>query len=314
MRWLTLGLVLAMLATAVVGLVWWRGGVGSLVGRERCVATTALGSIELTPEQARNAATVTASAARRDLPKRAVVVGLATAIQESKLLNLASGDRDSVGLFQQRPSQGWGSKEQITDPVYASGRFFDTLMQVEGWQSLAITEAAQAVQRSAFPDAYQQHTADARILATTFTGRARAALTCTFRAESVTAQQERATGLTRRGERARDAMEAAFGPLSLGGFAPGGVTRANPSAHNEGRAIDVFFRPHGEREQKQQGWQLAHWLVAHAQELDLSLLIYRDHIWSVRRSPEGWRPYVSPFGDPKDPVQRHLDHIHVEVA
>jgi hypothetical protein len=239
---------------------------------------------------------------------------LATAIQESKLLNLASGDRDSAGLFQQRPSQGWGTREQITDPVYASGRFFDTLMQVEGWQSLAITEAAQAVQRSAFPDAYQQHTTDARILATTFTGRVGAALSCTFRTEPVAAQKETRTGLTRRAERVRDAMEAALGPLSLGGFAAGGVTRANPSAHNEGRAIDVFFRPHQSREQQRHGWQLAHWLVAHAQELHLSLLIYRDRIWSVRRSPEGWRAYLSPFGDPKDPVQRHLDHIHVEVA
>ena len=91
-------------------------------------------------------------------------------------------------------------------------------------------------------------------------------------------------------------------------------SRANPSAHNDGRAIDVFFRPFDDPTQRHRGWSLAHWLVAHADRLDIAILIYRDQIWSAARSPEGWRDYTSPFGDPKDPVQRHLDHIHVEVV
>jgi cell wall-associated NlpC family hydrolase len=82
------------------------------------------------------------------------VVALATALQESGLRNLTYGDRDSLGLFQQRPSQGWGTAAQILDPVYASTRFYEALQAVSGWQSLTVAQAAQAVQRSAVPDAY----------------------------------------------------------------------------------------------------------------------------------------------------------------
>lgn len=91
------------------------------------------------------------------VPPRAWVIAVATAMQESGLRNLAGGDRDSLGLFQQRPSQGWGTPEQILDPVYASTVFYERLLQVEGWQDLPLAEAAQAVQRSAFPDAYGRH-------------------------------------------------------------------------------------------------------------------------------------------------------------
>lgn len=307
---LCLGLPLLLL---VAGIVWWRGGVGLIVGREQCVATTRQGAISLSPEQAQHAATIAAAARQRGLPLRASTVALATAIQESKLENLSGGDHDSAGLFQQRPSQGWGSFDQVTDPVYATGRFFDALILVSNWEQMAITDAAQAVQRSAYPDAYANHANDARILTATFHGTAGAALTCTVRAEEEAAQGESSTGLTPRANRLREEMETTFGTLSLGGFAPGGVQRANPSAHNDGRAIDVFFRPYQSGEQRQSGWSLANWLVANADRLDVAVLIYRDHIWSSRRSPEGWREYASPFGDPKDPVQRHLDHVHVEV-
>ncbi len=313
-KWV-LGLALLLpLCLVAAGVVWWRGGLGSLVGREQCIASTPAGSVSLEPEQAEHAATIAAEALRRGLPPRAVTVALAAAMQESKLHNLSSGDQDSAGLFQQRPSQGWGSFEQVTDPVYATDRFYDALTSVHGWQTLAITEAAQAVQQSAFPGAYQEHADDARIMSAIFSGRVGAGLTCTVRAESETRQKEGPTGLTPRAQLAREEMEAAFGTLSLGGFAPGGVTRPNPSAHNAGRAIDVFFRPFDDPTQRHRGWSLAHWLVAHADRLDIAILIYRDQIWSAERSPEGWRDYTSPFGDPNDPVQRHLDHIHVEVV
>ena len=94
-------------------------------------------------------------------------------------------------------------------------------------------------------------------------------------------------------------METAWGTQSLGGFAPGGVQRANPSAHNEGRAIDVFFEPYRTPESRHEGWAMAHWLIANADALDVSIIIYRDKIWSARRSPEGWRDYVSPFRRPE---------------
>ncbi|QMU79014.1 C40 family peptidase [Streptacidiphilus sp. PB12-B1b] len=101
-----------------------------------------------------NAVTITATGLALHVPARGQVVALATALQESGLRNLDSGDRDSLGLFQQRPSQGWGSAEQIMQPVYASTRFYQALLQVPGWQSLTVTQAAQAVQQSAYPDAY----------------------------------------------------------------------------------------------------------------------------------------------------------------
>jgi murein DD-endopeptidase MepM/ murein hydrolase activator NlpD len=86
---------------------------------------------------------------------------VATAIQESDLRNLPGGPDDSVGLFQQRPSQGWGTAAQLLDPAYAASRFYDKLLTVDGWEQLPLTEAAQAVQRSAYPDAYARHEDDA---------------------------------------------------------------------------------------------------------------------------------------------------------
>jgi hypothetical protein len=113
-------------------------------------------SITLTPEQLTNAATIADVGRSRGLPERAVVIALATAQQESRLRNLDYGDRDSLGLFQQRPSQGWGTEAQVQDPTYAAGKFFDHLMLVPGWETGRLTEVAQAVQRSGFPEAYQQ--------------------------------------------------------------------------------------------------------------------------------------------------------------
>ncbi|HYX95986.1 MAG TPA: hypothetical protein VE823_13035 [Geodermatophilus sp.] len=113
--------------------------------------------VRLTGEQVGNARTIAQVGYERGLPERAVVIALATAMQESRLRNLDYGDRDSLGLFQQRPSQGWGTPAQVQDPVYAAGKFYDGLVQVPGWDSRRLTEAADAVQRSAFPEAYQKH-------------------------------------------------------------------------------------------------------------------------------------------------------------
>ena len=121
------------------------------------VPCTVVGThLRLTPEQAANVEAIAAVASERDLHPRAVVIALATAQQESRLRNLSYGDRDSLGLFQQRPSQGWGTQAQVQDPVYAAGRFFDHLVQTPGWDTGRLTDVAQAVQRSGFPEAYQQ--------------------------------------------------------------------------------------------------------------------------------------------------------------
>ncbi|XVV38403.1 C40 family peptidase [Streptomyces sp. CA-100214] len=112
--------------------------------------------LDLPAEQVPNAQTIVAAGLSLDVPKKGQIIALATAMQESRLRNLNYGDRDSLGLFQQRPSQGWGSAEQIRDPTYASEQFYKHLLQVNGWQQMTVTQAAQAVQRSGLPDAYAQ--------------------------------------------------------------------------------------------------------------------------------------------------------------
>jgi murein DD-endopeptidase MepM/ murein hydrolase activator NlpD len=112
-------------------------------------------------EQIRNAAIIINTGADLKLPPRAWVIAVATAMQESRLTNLghlgAANDHDSLGLFQQRPSAGWGTPAQVQDPVYASRKFYEKLQTVKGWATMSLTRAAQRVQRSAYPDAYAKH-------------------------------------------------------------------------------------------------------------------------------------------------------------
>jgi hypothetical protein len=119
------------------------------------------------PDQLDNAATIVAVGKRMRVPEQG---GIATAIQESGLRNLNYGDRDSLGLFQQRPSQGWGTPAQIMTPTYAATQFYRHLLAVPHWQQLSVIEAAQAVQHSAFPDAYASHEQAAREIVATVSG------------------------------------------------------------------------------------------------------------------------------------------------
>ncbi|MFG1892241.1 NlpC/P60 family protein [Micromonospora sp. NPDC049051] len=118
-------------------------------------------------DQTANAALIVTVGEQRKVPPRGWVIALATAMQESTLRNLPGGDRDSVGLFQQRPSQGWGTPAQLRDPRYAAEKFYTALLAVDGWQAMALTDAAQAVQRSAYPDAYAKWEDDAIALVRT---------------------------------------------------------------------------------------------------------------------------------------------------
>lgn len=117
-----------------------------------------------TGEQVSIARAAVLVADQRRLPARAKLVILATGFQESGIRNLTYGDRDSVGWLQQRPSSGWGTVAQIMDPAYGAGKFYDALVRVPGWQGMPVTVAAQAVQISAFPDAYAKWEASARAL------------------------------------------------------------------------------------------------------------------------------------------------------
>lgn len=116
--------------------------------------------LQLSDEQAGNAKAIIAATKKSGMDERAAVVAIATALQESKLENLGHlgdlNDHDSLGLFQQRPSVGWGTPEQVTDPRYATTAFLSGLKNVDGWREMPLTDAAQAVQVSAFPFAYAQ--------------------------------------------------------------------------------------------------------------------------------------------------------------
>lgn len=123
-------------------------------------------------------------------------------------------------------------------------------------------------------------------------------------------------GLTAGAEAMLAAARAEFGQLSLGGYAPGGVSTGHiqGSAHYEGRAVDFFFRPHQKPRQQRAGWELANWAVLNADGLNIRTIIYRDRIWTRNGSLTGWRPYVHPSGDRKNPILRHLDHVHIDVG
>ena len=182
-NWLRLALVITVLAV-IAALVW--GGLAlwstttkqPLPTDDQCVATLDGGSVSVTLEQAHNAAIISAVGLRRGLPTRAVTIALATAYQESGIRNLDYGHADSIGLFQQRPSQGWGTIKQIMDPYYSAGKFYSALVTVRNWRTTDINDVAQKVQRSGHPDAYRKHVSKAQALAGALTGVAPGGISC----------------------------------------------------------------------------------------------------------------------------------------
>jgi hypothetical protein len=264
--------IVALLAVAVtVGLFILLNRVTPLTeAGEGCTVTTPTGVLDLEIEQAQVAATIATVAARRKLPERAVVIAYATAIQESKLHNLGSGegDLDSVGAFQQRPSQGWGKPAQLVDPIYASGKFFSALVKVKNYQRRPLHEAAQEVQRSADGSAYAQHEGDGKILAAAFTGRVPKAVHCWFSVP--TAQSATPPGKT---------------PASTG------KETALPTAEKAKRKLTRTLGPGTtlEASSQKRGWLMASWSVAHAQEFGLRLVRYDGQAWTSTTGNEGWK-------------------------
>jgi hypothetical protein len=249
-----------MLVTAVgIGAyaVWHRAGEPPLrLPLAHGCVINADGEVTLDPEQTANAATISAVGIRRGVPQRAIVVALATALQESKLRNLPAGDRDSVGLFQQRPSQGWGMPEQIADPRYAAGRFYTSLLKVRGWESMRVTEAAQRVQRSRYPEAYERWADTAGVLARALTGDAAAAVACTVVDEPP--------------ERGPAAVAALAGGVRL----DWGEVRTVDSPD----LVGMTLSPRDQRT----GWQYAHWLVAYAATHGVRRVRYGDQEWTAK--------------------------------
>ncbi|WP_399086291.1 heavy metal transporter [Streptomyces sp. BBFR2] len=248
-------------------------------GEPRCTVAAAGGgaAYELPPERAANAATVSAVAAARGLPPRAVTVALATAMQESGLRNLDHGDKDSLGLFQQRPSHGWGTPRQIMDPVYAAGAFYAHLVKVPGYERLPVTEAAQRVQRSGYPLAYAKHEADAALLADALSGLRGAALTC------VVPRPERGTGAAG-AARVRERLVREFGA----GVLPGAGAK-DAGAKGGGRTVTVPVAGSGADGGARRGWQVALWSVAHSAELGVEQISYAGRTWRAADAGQGWQ-------------------------
>ena len=234
----------------------WAGDIPLKLPRaDRQCTVEADGRVSLDADQMANAATIAAIGIRRGMPERAVVVALATAFQESKLQNLGHGDRDSVGLFQQRPSKGWGTVEQIQDPRYAARKFYDALRKVRGWEKMRVTDAAQKVQRSAYPEAYEKWADESTVLTKALLGNATGAVACTV------SDKPSVRGLT--------ASTALHKELQLDwgtpeSAAPGGVglTLPVPDARS--------------------GWRYAHWLVSHAADHGLKRVHFADLEWTAK--------------------------------
>ncbi|MGJ6980917.1 hypothetical protein ACSDQ9_10380 [Aestuariimicrobium soli] len=189
------GVILVVVAVLVFAVFQWvrqrpRPEPRVVLPPNQCVATVGDVSYTMTPEQSKWAAVIVAESIRRGLPARAASIALATAMQESSLRNLDHGDRDSVGLFQQRPSQGWGTVEQIMDPWYSSGKFYEHLVKVSGWQTGDINDVAQKVQRSGVPDGYRKHVDNAKALASALTGNSPGAFSCLNRDAPETAEPQ----------------------------------------------------------------------------------------------------------------------------
>ncbi|MFE1169446.1 hypothetical protein [Nocardiopsis sp. NPDC058789] len=219
------------------------------------------GRYDMEITQAANAATVGGVAFSRDLPEEAVTVAYATVWQESTFYNVEYGDRDSLGLFQQRPSQEWGDPEEILDPVTSSRSFYDELVEVGGWEDLPVYEAAQRVQRSAHGFAYDQHEELSSGMADAFTGPGGAAVTCWF--DEATLESLRAGDADVAG--AEEEMARVFGtdPAEL-----------PVSEDREPRTGDL-------------GWAMAHWAVVHAEEYGITSVSYEDQRWRASEGMDG---------------------------
>ncbi|MFJ8188762.1 heavy metal transporter [Streptomyces sp. NPDC096094] len=275
------------------------GGAGA-PGCEVVSAEDGRTTYEFTPEQAVNAATITAVGTARDLPERAVTIALATALQESTLRNIDYGDRDSLGLFQQRPSQGWGTPEEIMDPAYSAARFYDELVEVPDYTRLPLTVAAQRVQRSGFPDAYAKHETDARLLAAALTGRSAATLTCEGRPGTARAQGPAAVRAALVRDFGQDVLQSAGTAVDDASAAPtaapaptaGTTGGTGGTGGSDGRTVTlpVAAGPGTEGRLERRGWQLAHWAVANASSLRIERVSYAGREWTAGNTDSKWRP------------------------
>lgn len=276
----------------------------------------------MSPEQARNAIAIAQVAREVGVPRFGLEIALATALQESGLRNLPGGHADSMGLFQQRPSAGWGTRTQISAPGLAARAFFGRaahtsntgLLDVPNWSTMTLTEAAQAVQASAYPDAYARWNEPAVTIAGILGGDlpthapADAASGClqpvstsgcvagTGRYDLGPVKPELARMVNRVGPR--------FDIATVGGYRE---SARDPGGHPSGYAADFMVptTPTG----RTRGDSLAAYAREHARELGIDYIIWWQRIWSLDRATEGWRPLPDRGGS----TENHRDHVHINV-
>lgn len=319
----------------------------------------------LVEAQARNARIIVAVGEQMGVPAQGIVIAVATASQESALRMLANDgtgelrpeqedvdrslqfphdgvgrDHGSVNMFQQQ-YPWWGSLEELMDPQVAAMKFYERLLQVDGWETMPVTVAAQTVQGSAFPDAYAQHEVMARRIHAQYAGAGAAApplprsaanpqpsasesdtrdvlcgtgaaLDCP--ASTDTAVRDAEQGLTPDALRVIRCLAQEFGPRSWStiGDRPASVDRD----HQEGRAVDAMIADYRSPEGKALGDRLANWVITHADALGVKYVIWHEKIWTRHGdgvgTPGSWAPYTHPDGGTGDTVA-HRDHVHISV-
>jgi hypothetical protein len=266
----SLGRRAATAAIAVITIVAVTAGAALLVRTLWRTATSGTQATEcvadsyyLDPDQAAVASTMVGVVLTRALPERAAVLVLAAGLQESKLENLplGEGDRDSVGVLQQRPSQGWGSASQISDIHYATGKFLDALVKLPDWQTEPLADAIQDVQISADASAYAPHEPEAQALADALTGVRLAGLSCSFPAPSVVAT-----------------------PAQVASAVTADLPVNQPTLDSNGLSVSVPGA----------SWATAAWFVANADRLGLDSVSYAQRAWSRTK---GWRDDTTAASD-----------------
>jgi hypothetical protein len=279
---IVLGVILVVVALLAVGAYAAYQAYGRYVQRlltvPGCQAGNGVNAIGLDFGETADAATIAGVAARDRLPRQALTVAYATAWQESKLENLHYGDQDSVGIFQQRPSEGWGTTAELEDPAYAAGVFFDALVKIPGYAKLPVDVAAQDVQRSADGAAYEQYAQSGAALAADLTA-APHALTCWYDPASQAASNDVSAKLNLRG--ALNGFADAFGRPS----ADGAVTSVSV-ARSGGSAVISAAR--------EDGWTAADWLVANASSYGITQVSYGGYQWTAGLNETSWQAKPGP--------------------
>jgi hypothetical protein len=238
-----------------------------------CQAGTGANALGLDFSQTSDAAVIAGVAIREHLPREALTIAYATALQEAKLENPSYGTLDSVGVFQQRPSEGWGTAAELEDPAFAAGAFFAALVKVPGYTRMPVYEAAQDVQRSADGYAYQQWAQTGASLAAEFTATPHA-VTCWYDPATQAAQQNVSTQFDLTAA-TRD-MTGTFGRPGQNGP----VLRVSLDRSEGSGTFAVTAAG---------GWAVANWLMANASSYGITQVRYGGYQWTAGLTETAWQ-------------------------